>query len=231
MVNSREKHRRHKKERYYWQLPRRKQRDNFIRFRQKIRYLSPIFGGQFMSPHHIDEPSYSPEDNQWADIYFLGTDKVTVWNTTILTAADAFWGAVELLADKKVFGMLTEEEWENEFRRRSRYETMDEPATTFEKFGGLNLMEYWDKIENEIILYDPPVIFESFSTDRSYFDGIGLTMIVHVPEINRLTIEEAISRFRQIGETDWKASEPVPRDQLPSTRRSYSLSSMSRRLR
>ena len=45
MDNQKGKHRKHKKENYYWQLPRRQQRDNFIRLRQKIRNHSSVYGG------------------------------------------------------------------------------------------------------------------------------------------------------------------------------------------
>jgi hypothetical protein len=40
-------------------------------------------------------------------------------------------------------------------------------------------------------------------------------MVIHADEINRVTIEEAIRRFREVGETDWRAAEPVPRTELP----------------
>ena len=40
-------------------------------------------------------------------------------------------------------------------------------------------------------------------------------MVIHVNEINRVTIEETIRRFREVGETDWRATEPVPRTELP----------------
>jgi len=231
MSISREKHRRKKKEKYYWQLSRRKQRENYIRFRQRIRDLSAIYGGQYISPHYIDEPAQSPEENQWADIYFLGSDKVTVWNATILTAANAFWGNVETIVIRKLSELLPSDEIDAEFRRLNRYENRNKPPTKYEMLGGLAIMDYLDKAEEEIILNDPPVIYELFSTDRTYYDGIGLHMIINVSEINRLTIEDAIYRFRQIGETDWKAAEPVPRNQLPMVRQSYSLSSMSRQIR
>jgi len=225
MGTSREKHSRNKKEKYYWQLPRRKQRDNFIKFRNNIRKLSLIYGGQFISSHYLYESAQSPKDNQWAwtDIYFLGSDKVTVWNATILTAADAFWSDVESIAIHKLHELLSSDEIDEEFKRLNRFELRNKPVTKFEKLCGLGLMEYLDKTEEKIILYDPPLIFELFLTDRTYYDGIGLKMIVNVSEINRSTIEDAIHRFRQIGETDWKASEPVARNQLPVTRQSLVL--------
>lgn len=42
----------------YAQLSRRKQRDNFIRLRQKIRNNTSLYGGQFTSPHVLNEPGY-----------------------------------------------------------------------------------------------------------------------------------------------------------------------------
>ena len=36
-----------------------------------------------------------------------------------------------------------------------------------------------------------------------------------VDVINRAALEHAILRFREIGETDWQATNPVPRERLP----------------
>ncbi len=33
--------------------------------------------------------------------------------------------------------------------------------------------------------------------------------------IDRVTIEQAITKFREIGETDWQATNPVSRERLP----------------
>lgn len=92
---------------------------------------------------------------------------------------------------------------------------MERPDIFHEKFGGLTYRDYQKKLTEEIIQNEPPEIFESFATDRSYRYGIGLNMVIHVSEINRVTIEEAIRRFRKVGETDWRAAEPVPRKELP----------------
>jgi hypothetical protein len=70
-------------------------------------------------------------------------------------------------------------------------------------------------LTEEIVKHEPPKVFESFTTDHSYRYGIGLNVVIHAEEINRATIEKAIYRFRTIGETDWQAAEPVPRNELP----------------
>lgn len=215
---------RRKKMTPYWRFSRRKRRDNFIRLRQKIRNNASVYGGHFTSPHVLNEPGRPPLYNQWADAYFLGSDGLTIWNATIVTAAREFWDVVEDVAHTRAWEMLTPEEqsaeaeikfepvWSNGQRM---YRMVGKAKLVYEKFNGRTYHEYQDKLTEEIILHDPPVIFESFTTDRSYCYGTGLNIVIHVEEINRLTIEEAIRRFRENGEADWRAAEPVPREELP----------------
>ena len=101
---------RQKKTTPYGQLSRRKQRDNFIRLRQKIRNDTSIYGGEFTSDHVLNEPGHPALYNQWADAYFLGSDGLTIWNATIITAAREFWDEVEELAHSRAWDMLTPEE-------------------------------------------------------------------------------------------------------------------------
>jgi len=213
-----------KKRTPYCHLPRRKQRDSLIRMRQKILNESSVYGGQFTSHHVLDEPNRPAIYNQWADFYFLGSDGLTIWNATIVTAVCEFWDTVEDIAHAKAWEMLTPEEqsaqaeirfepiWSNGQRM---YRLMERPDIFHEKFGGLTYSDYQKKLTEEIIQNEPPEIFESFATDRSYRYGIGLNMVIHVSEINRVTIEEAIRRFREVGETDWRAEKPLPRKELP----------------
>jgi hypothetical protein len=95
------------------------------------------------------------------------------------------------------------------------YRLLEKPDIVYEKFGGLTYRDYQKKLTEEIIQNVPPEVFESFATDRSYRYGVGLNMVIHADEINRVTIEEAIRRFQAVGETDWRAAEPVPRTELP----------------
>lgn len=224
MDNSRGKHRRYKKATYYWQLPRRKQRDHYIRLRQKIRNHSAVYGGQFLSYHVLDEPGRPALYNQWVDAYFLGTDGLTIWNATIETAFAEFWNVVEEITFKQAWEMLTPEEQSAEseikFKQirvngKRMFEWIDKPKLTYEKFGGLTFKDYQEKVAEEIIKTNPPEIFDSFMTDRTYCYGIGLNIVINVSEINRSSIEEAIRRFREVGEKDWKATDPVPRSEMP----------------
>jgi hypothetical protein len=208
----------------YCHLPRRQQRDSFIRLRQKIRNNIAVYGGQFFSHHVLDEPGRPAIYNQWADVYFLGGDGLTIWNACLITAASEFWETSEDMAHSRAWEMLTPEErsaeaeikfepvWSNGQRM---YRMLERPHITYDKFGGLTFRDYQEKINEEIIQNEPPAIFESFTLDRSYRYGIGLNIVIHTGEINRASIEEAIRRFRAIGEKDWRAENPVPRNELP----------------
>jgi hypothetical protein len=208
----------------YSRLSRRKQRDAFIRLRQKIRNEAADYGGQFTSLHVLDEPDRPAIFNQWADFYFLGNDGLTIWNATIVTALREFWNSCEKMAQERTWGMLTPEDQSAEadikfepifHKGRRMYRLLLKPETVYDKFQGLTYTEYQNKLTEEIIKNEPPQVFESFSTDRSYRYGIGLHVVIHAEEINRATIEDAIHRFRTIGETDWRSAEPVPRNELP----------------
>jgi len=208
----------------YCHLSRRKQRDSFIRLRQKIRNETPVYGGQFTSPHVLDEPGRPALYNQWADAYFLGSDGLTIWNAAIITAAQKFWDTVADMAHTRAWEMLTPEEQSAEAemkfepiwsKGKRMYRLLEKPKIAYEKFGGLTYRDYQNKLTDEIIQNEPPEVFESFTKDRSYQYGIGLNIVIHVEEINRVSIDEAIRRFREIGETDWQAAAPVPRTELP----------------
>ena len=40
--------------------------------------------------------------------------------------------------------------------------------------------------------------------------------MVDAPHVDRAVIEAAIDRFRSLGEADWRAADPVPRERLPT---------------
>ena len=209
---------RHKKRIPYCRLSRRKQRDKFIALRRKINNDKILYGGQYTTDH------IPTDGNQWEDIYFLGSDGLTIWNAEIITASLKFWDVVENMAFSQSWEMLTPEEQESEAdiqfdpiwhngRRMSQMRKKIEQK--YEKFGGMPFIEYKDKLAEDIVQHEPPDIYESFTTDRSYRYGIGLYIVIHAEEINRSIIEKAIHRFREAGETDWRAAVPVPRDELP----------------
>jgi hypothetical protein len=219
-------------------LPRRKRRDLYVRLRWHIRNTAAIYGGLFTSHQVLDEPGESAIYNQWADVLFCGSDGLTIWNAEIITSTTDFWDKAENLAFTRAWEKLTPEEQEHVAKietkpvwhgRMKCYETVDREKVRYEKFGGLTFYEYQDSLADEIIRSDPLNIYESFVTDKSYRYGIGLYIVTHADIINPKTIEQAIKRFREVGETDWQADRPVPRNELPmeSQHKAYSRISAS----
>lgn len=208
----------------YASLTPRQQRDAFIRLRGKILRDKPVYGGQFSSHLVLREEGSSTPGPQWFEFVFLGCDGHTIWKAEIVTAARAFWDAVESLAFDRAYDLLTEAEREEEFRWETDqisvrgqkfYEVHPREPRHYATFDGQTFADYEDRAAGEIIIAEPPVIHEAFQTGPSYEDGIGLNVVVDAPEIDQTVIDTVIERFRSLGETDWISSEPVPRDRLP----------------
>ena len=64
-----------------------KKRDLFVRMRWQIKRDTQIFGGMFTSYHYIPETGSQIQD---ADFSFCGTDGLTIWKASIITAAQEF---------------------------------------------------------------------------------------------------------------------------------------------
>jgi hypothetical protein len=207
------------------QLPRRQRRNLYVSLRWTIKQEADKYGGKFTTDLMLDELGRPSLYKQWFDVYFLGTDEVTIWNATICTATDAFWSKTSQLSSERAFSLLSEEQQKQEglqlegpFRREDGekyYKMAERPKQAYDCFGGLTLREYEEKTELEIIENEPPTIYESFEVDPSYEYGIGLQAVVKADEINRKVIETTIERFREVGEADWQSEQPVPRETLP----------------
>jgi hypothetical protein len=212
-----------KKRRPFINLPRHKRNDVFIKLRGEIKHEAENYGGMFTSHLILDES----RESQWCDFYFLGLDKFTIWNAEIITAKQALQDAVSDLAYSRAFEMLTPEELEAECK--IEHEPADHCSKTgkiltyrmilpepkrYEKFGGLTFSEQEQKLELDIIENTPPTVYEFFKSDLSYSYGIGLNIVLDVETINRKAIEQAIMKFRELGEKNWQAADCVPTEKL-----------------
>lgn len=222
------KHPRSRKRPPFIVLPRHQRGDEVVKLKGRIRRDAGDYGGRFTSHLVLDEPDRPDIYNLWFDFYFTGKDRFTIWNAEIVTARRAFWDAANSLAYERADAMRTPEEREADSRlefepaSRSRtgkvltYQMVKREPVRYEQFGGMSFFEKWEALEAEIVRNEPPTVFESFSLDRGYAYGIGLHIVLDAATIERATIELAIDRFRDVGETDWQAAAPVPRERLPS---------------
>ncbi|MDA1343278.1 MAG: hypothetical protein O2966_05330, partial [Proteobacteria bacterium] len=69
-------------------------------------------------------------------------------------------------------------------------------------------------LESEIIHEAPPTIHELSRPDRRYAYGIGLYIVLDAGVIDRTAIEQAITQFCEMGETDWQAANSAPRERF-----------------
>lgn len=180
----------------------------------------------FTSHLVLNEPGRPALYNQWFDFFFLGQRKFTIWNAFIFTAQAAFWDAVKGLASERARKMLSSAEREKEFKfemEPSKFDAWGKPLSynmivrdyTYPHFNGMTYRDYCRQLEREIITTKPPAIHESFKLDHGYEYGIGLHIVVDAEEITQSVIEQAILRFKELGETAWQAATPVPSEQLP----------------
>jgi hypothetical protein len=208
-------------------LPRHRRSDEVIKLRGRIHRDAGDYGGRFTSHLVLDEPDRPDIYKQWFDFYFVGKDRFTIWNAEIVTARRAFWDAANGLAYDRADALRTPEECEAEaqlefepasYSRTGKvltYQMVKREPVRYAQFGGMTFFEKLEALEAEIVRNEPPIVFESFSLDRSYVYGIGLRIVLDVEIIDRAAIDLAIDRFQAVGETDWRAAEPVPRERLP----------------
>ncbi|MDP1651232.1 MAG: hypothetical protein Q8L56_00750 [Rhodocyclaceae bacterium] len=220
-------------------LPRHRRSDKVIRLKGEIRRDADLYGGRFTSHHVLNEPGRPDLYNQWADFYFVGSNRFTIWNAEIVTARRAFWDAAHNLAYDRADALRAQEERDAdsklEFEPASRsrtgrvltYRLVEREPVRYEQFGGLTLSEQWEKLESEIVLNEPPTIYESFNLDRGYAYGIGLRIVLDVDVINQSTIELAIDKFLATGEADWQSPHPVPRERLPDESEKEALAALN----
>lgn len=208
-------------------LPRHRRSNAVIRLKNQIRRSAAYYGGRFTSDLVMEDESGQP--SQWLDFCFAGTDRFTLWNAGIITAKKAFDDAVCSQARARTWADLSDAErhretdWKVEPVDRSRtgkvltYRMVMPEPVRYPQFDGRTFDEQVDLLKAAIARDEPPAIHESFALDRRYRYGIGLHIVVDVPTIDRAAVEAAMDRFMALGETDWVAAEPVPRDRLPVT--------------
>lgn len=198
-------------------LPRHKRTDAFIKMKGEIKREASQYGGMFTSALVFDES----HESSWYDFYFLGLDKFTIWNATIITAKCALQDAVNDLAYQQTVEMMTTEELEEECRvefvpadraktgKILTYKMLEQEKKRYDQFGGATFFEQIDKLASQILAESPPPVYESFKTDLSYSYGIGLNIVTDAKVINCTVIEQAIIKFRELGEQNWQAVNPV----------------------
>lgn len=210
-------------------LSRRKQRDFYVRLRTRIARKAHKYGKNFIADVVMKDDSRPAIANQSLICYFLGLDGHTIWNATIHTAANDYWGAIDEIAYDETAALLATDTNRKPFNikelfipiydehGRKRHYVM-RPETPESVLSGATRHDFQKACAKRLIAEDTGTtapVFESFKIDPDYRFGIGLSAIVDADEINEKSVEAMIEKFRAIGEKDWQSETPVPHARLP----------------
>jgi hypothetical protein len=172
-------------------LSRHKQRDEFIKLRQKIK--NKKHGENFYGWSPLAEPGRPALYNQEVQIYFLGLDGRTIWNAYVFTAAYAYWGNISEIASNKAWELAPEKnrrllddlipQYDSSGRLKHYImkEELPHPA-----LGNKTRGEFMQEYESELIRHDTGEIapvFEEFRIEPGFEYGIGLYATIDVPTI------------------------------------------------
>lgn len=205
-----------KKHAPFVELPRHKRRNAVVRLGWKIARQTD--GQDFWTDHLLEDPEDPHRIHRWVDVYFLGTDRLTLWNAEFITTALAVEDEIRERSFQAAYAQLSPEEVANEFalewetvpRKRPGVMRMKElvqrPVRHYPQFDGRTFRQECDRLEAHYMATSAPVVAERFVIDRSYAYGIGLHAVVAENNLNRAAIERTIQRFRELGEKDWTAS-------------------------
>jgi hypothetical protein len=195
-----------------------KRRDKVIYVKEKIRRGSGVHGGLYASHHLISNTGRPAFMDNFVHVEFLSRNKFTYWNCTIETASRVFWSKVEAVASAKTQELITESGYVPErlsIKEFIKNLNSRKPKVIHEVLGNLSERDYKKSIIPQIILNDPPAVFESIKVDRTYESGLGLHIVIDVPSITHEVIVGVIERFLASGECEYEAEVPVPRESLP----------------
>ncbi len=171
-------------------LPLHKRRDACVALGNKIRQGAYMLGGTFHSPEMPDGP--------WAEISFLGQAKGVLWNASVITLQAAIEQAADEIAMDAAMDKLPKDAQCSVYGDHIGSMVGSKKELGRLEFGGKTLTELLKESTADILANNPPQIEEYFGVEIDYFWGIGLEMVLDVPEMSVAAIKEGIGKFRVI---------------------------------
>jgi predicted RNase H-like HicB family nuclease len=171
-------------------LPLHRRRDMCVALGNKIRQGVHKFGGAFHAPE-------APEGS-WADFFFLGQAKGILWNASAITLQAATERATEEVARDMAMQVLPEDVRDSAFWDHIGHAMGAKNELARLEFGGKTLTEFLAETKANILANNPPQTGEVVGVEIEYCGGIGLEMVLDVPEMSVAAVEDGIRRFREI---------------------------------
>lgn len=192
----------------FLELARNKRADKVFELKHRIA-KGPFLN--FWSRDYLDEGA------SWADVYFLGNDRFTLWNALIMSGPNAYQDAKQTAAFNEVYDSLTPEEKEADRSYfvpsdRPGFSEMKFPKIKFDQFEGRTSFEQIRKREKEIEVE----VYAHHQAHLDYQYGIGLTSVLDIPILDIAAIEHYVNTFPhpdistlRSGKNFWTAETPI----------------------
>jgi len=170
--------------------------------------------GPYPGFHTHDEMD---DKQSWADICFLGRDKFTFWNATLVSPADAREEILSTRAWEVTEAIVPLPLWEKGVKFS---DWLNRPRETYPEFDGRthgeqinHLVKEW-KSDQSLGL-----VHLNAQIDYKYQFGIGLYGVVDAPYVTVEAVDQFIEKFRDLGEVGFYEDVPVSWELMSATTR------------
>jgi len=191
---------------HFVDLSRHRQKDQFIRARNRIRRAAPVLGGRVYTHDYLHGA------NGWADVLFLSPRPPLFYNATLRTTRYAFREGVEELAREASYQLAPDREPDffSRGRRdpRTKYWVYDYEPLRHPELDGLTRHEWIGRELPRLADGCTVQVFESWILHRDYEFGLGLEAVIDVPFLTIEAINGFIDRFLTT-ETDFRSVTPL----------------------
>ena len=201
-------HRYHRRYRRFIDLPRHRRADIAFDVRSQIKR------GPYRNFYSYD---YLDEGVSWSDVYFVGQDRATMWNATLMTTSDVFaeqqWNdAYDLVMDQLSPDEQADHLRSISFNREDRektphgtYKWGQRLALPMDRFEGRSVLEQIRHVADTLV----PSVYEQIVIDTKYAHGIGLHVTLDIEILNAEIISKFVDDFVSGGEKAYRCESPA----------------------
>jgi hypothetical protein len=186
----------------FGQLPRHRQKDAYIRIKNRIRRAAPILGGRFYTHDVLHS------QNGWIDFYFLGQRAPLFYNATLETTFESYKEAVWERAWEASYELTADDEpdWLASTVKDPRtgyYVTPARDPKHYPALAGLSRLKWVERQLPAIADSGEVQVFAGWTLHHDYRHGIGLSATVEAPAITSDVVHAFIAQFL-VNPTDWR---------------------------
>jgi hypothetical protein len=187
-------------------LSRHRQKDQFIRARNRIRRAAPVLGGRFYTHDYLHG------ENGWANAIFLSPRPPLFYNALLRTTRYAYREEVENLASDASYELAPDREPDFFSRGRrdpkTKYWVYDYEPLRYPELDGLTRQDWITRELPRFADARTVHVFESWTLHRDYEFGLGLEAVIDVPFLTIEALHGFIDRFLA-AETDFRSDTPL----------------------